>query len=93
MIKDDAIPNGIVKRRMAPSSLTALHMGVASAILKGDEMDPRDAPTAKPAASQVAETPRRPAAWIWSFPKSIREATPYPVRNVPTHPRKGTKTG
>jgi nitrogen fixation/metabolism regulation signal transduction histidine kinase len=32
-------------------------MGVAIAILNGDEIDPMDAPTANPAASQVADTP------------------------------------
>jgi len=59
-------------------------MGVAKAILKGDDMDPMEEPTARAAASQIADVPKSEAAWTWSWPNSIREATPYPVRKVPT---------
>ncbi len=51
-------------------------MGVAMAILKGEEMEPMDAPTVRPAASMVADTPSSGAAWTWSSPNSMREATP-----------------
>ena len=44
---DAAIPRGMVQRSIAPSWPRAPHMGVAIAILNGDEIDPMDAPTAK----------------------------------------------
>ncbi len=50
MRREAAKPRGIVRRRIRPSCPRAPHMGAAMAILKGEEMDPRAAPTVRPAA-------------------------------------------
>jgi hypothetical protein len=59
---DTPIPRGMVIRSIFPSCPAALHIGVAMAILKGEEIDPIDAPTASHDESHTAETPNIPAA-------------------------------
>ncbi len=56
MRQEAARPRGMVRRRIRPSCPRAPHMGAAMAILKGEEMDPREAPTVRPAARYTAET-------------------------------------
>ena len=62
MTMEAAMPIGMVHRRISPSLPTAPHMEAAMAILKGEEMEPMDAPTARPADSHAGEIPRSPAA-------------------------------
>lgn len=47
--KEAARPKGMVRRRILPSNPRAPHMGAAMAILKGEEMEPSEAPTTRPA--------------------------------------------
>ena len=49
------MPSGMVQRNISPSFPKAPHMGAAIAILNGEDIEPIDAPTAKPADSPVAE--------------------------------------
>ena len=62
-ISETPIPNGMVTRKIFPSLPTAPTMDVAKAILKGDDMDPIAVSTARAAASQVPDIPKRDAAW------------------------------